>query len=136
MTTSKHPRKTSLGKLAAGALVAVGMVMAAGSSAMADSWKHGNGHGYGHGKKHWKHSHYHYDYGRYHYYKPQRPKVIYVQPRPVYVAPRLHPALDIGLGSITCSRLRSIAGPRSTSSFRSTSESTQQLGKGGHDDDT
>jgi hypothetical protein len=87
MTTSKHPRKTSLGKLAAGALVAVGMVMAAGSSAMADSWKHGNGHGYGHGKKHWKHSHYHYDYGRYHYYKPQRPKVIYVQPRPVYVAP-------------------------------------------------
>ncbi|HJT15207.1 MAG TPA: hypothetical protein VJ790_21470 [Dongiaceae bacterium] len=87
MTTSKHPRKTSLGKLAAGALVAIGMVMAAGSSAMADSWKHG--HGNGHGKKHWKHSHYHQDYGHggYHYYKPYRPKVVYVQPRPVYVAP-------------------------------------------------
>ena len=87
MTTSKHPRKTSLGKLAAGALVAVGLVMAAGSSAMADSWKHGHGHG--HGNKHWKHSHHHHHYhhGGYHYYKPQRPKVIYVQPRPVYVAP-------------------------------------------------
>ena len=45
--TTKHPRKTSLGKLAAGALVAVGMVAAAGSSAMSDSWKHNNGHGNG-----------------------------------------------------------------------------------------
>lgn len=89
MTTSKHPRKTSLGKLAAGALVAVGMVLAASSSAMADSWKHGNGHGNGHGKKHWKHSHYHYDrgHGGHYYYQPYRPKVVYVQPRPVYVAP-------------------------------------------------
>ena len=92
MTTSKHPRKTSLGKLAAGALVAVGMLMAAGSSAMADSWKHGNGHGNGHGKKHWKHSHYQHNHGGYHYYKPHyykpyRPKVVYVQPQPVYVAP-------------------------------------------------
>ena len=89
MTTSKHPRKTSLGKLAAGALVAVGMVMAAGSSAMADSWKHGNGHGNGHGKTHWKHSHYQYDrgHGGHYYYQPRRPKVIYVQPQPVYVAP-------------------------------------------------
>ena len=68
MTTSKHPLKTSLGKLAAGALVAVGMVVAAGSSAMADSWKHNNGH------------------GGYYYYQP-RPRVVYVQPQPVYVAP-------------------------------------------------
>jgi hypothetical protein len=96
--TTKHPRKTSLGKLAAGALVAVGMVMAAGSSAMADSWKHNNGHGNGHwnghGNKHWKQSHYQYDHGGY-YYQPRprvvyvqpRPRVVYVQPQPVYVAP-------------------------------------------------
>ena len=84
MTTSKHPRKTSLGKLAAGALVAVGIVMAAGSSAMADSWKHNNGHG----NKHWKHNnHYQNDYGHGgYYYQPRRPKVVYVQPQPVYVA--------------------------------------------------
>ena len=90
--TTKHPRKTSLVKLAAGALVAVGMVAAAGSSAMADSWKHNNGHGNGqwngHGNKHWKQSHYQYDYGHggYYYYQP-RPQVVYVQPQPVYVAP-------------------------------------------------
>lgn len=83
MTTSKHPRKSSLGKLAAGALVAVGMMMAAGSPAMADNWKHGNGHG----NKHWKRSHYSYDYGRGGYYYQPRPKVVYVQPQPVYVAP-------------------------------------------------
>jgi hypothetical protein len=82
---TKHPRTTSLGKLAAGALVAVGLVMAAGSSAMADSWKHHNGHG----NKHWKHTHHHYDdrHGGYHHYKPHRPKVVYVQPQPIYVAP-------------------------------------------------
>ena len=92
--TTKHPRKTSLGKLAAGALVATGLVMAAGSTAMADSWKHNNGHGNGHGKKHWKQSHYQYDHGGY-YYQPRpkvvyvqpRPRVVYVQPQPVYVAP-------------------------------------------------
>ena len=82
MTTSKHPRKSSLGKLAAGALVAVGMVMAAGSPAMADSWKHGNGHGNGH----WKHKHHHYYQPQVVYVQP-RPKVVYVQPQPVYVAP-------------------------------------------------
>ena len=97
MTTSKHPRKTSLGKLAAGALVAVGLMVAASSSAMADSWKHGNGHGNGHGNKHWKHSHYQYDrgHGGHYYYQPRpkvvyvqpRPRVVYVQPQPVYVAP-------------------------------------------------
>ena len=99
MTTSKHPRKTSLGKLAAGALVAVGLVMAAGSPAMADNWKHNNnghgnkhwnGHGNGHGNKHWKHNnHYRYDqgHGGYYYHQPRRPKVVYVQPQPVYVAP-------------------------------------------------
>ena len=104
--TSKHPRKTSLGKLAAGALVAVGIVMTAGSNAMADSWKHNNGHGNGqwnghgnkhwngngnwngHGNKHWKHQRYDQDYGHGgYYYQPRRPKVVYVQPRPVYVAP-------------------------------------------------
>lgn len=94
MTTSKHPRKTSLGKLAAGALVAVGLAMAAGSPAMADSWKHGNGNGYG--NKHWKQSRYQYDdRGGGYYYQPRpkvvyvqpRPKVVYVQPQPVYVAP-------------------------------------------------
>jgi hypothetical protein len=94
--TTKHPRKTSLGKLAAGALVAVGMVVAAGSSAMADSWKHNNGHGNGHwnghgnghGNKHWKQSRYQYDHGHGgYYYQPRRPKVVYVQPQPVYVAP-------------------------------------------------
>ena len=93
---TKHSRTTGLGKLAAGALIAVGMVVAAGSSAMADSWKHGNGHGNGHWKhKHWKQSHYHHDYGHHHYYKPQRPRVVYVQPQPVYVAPPpvyYHPA--------------------------------------------
>lgn len=88
MTTSKHPRKTSLGTLAAGALVAVGLVMTAGSTAMADSWKRNNGHG----NKHWKHSQYQYNHGGY-YYQPQvvyvqpRPKVVYVQPQPVYLAP-------------------------------------------------
>lgn len=81
--TTKHPRKSSLGRLAAGALVAVGLAMAAGSSAMADSWKHGNGHG----NKHWKHGHYsYYDHGGYYYYQP-RPQVVYVQPQPIYVAP-------------------------------------------------
>jgi hypothetical protein len=92
MTTSKHPRKSSLGKLAAGALVAVGMVMAAGSSAMADNWKHNNGHGHGHWNnghgKHWKHHNWQPNYGHgYHYYQPRRPKVVYVQPQPIYVAP-------------------------------------------------
>ena len=84
---TKHPRKSSLAKLAAGALVAVGLVAAAGSSAMADSWKrHGNG--YGDGNKHWRQSHYRYDNGPggYYYYQP-RPQVVYVQPQPVYVAP-------------------------------------------------
>ena len=90
--TTKHPRKTSLGKLAAGALVAVGMVVAAGSPAMADSWKHNNGHGNGqwngNGNKHWKQSDYRYDRGHGgYYYQPRRPKVVYVQPQPVYVAP-------------------------------------------------
>ena len=94
--TTKHPRKTSLGKLAAGALVAVGMVVAAGSSAMADSWKHNNGHGNGHwnghgnghGNKHWKQSHYQYRPRPWRLLLPAAPaKVVYVQPQPVYVAP-------------------------------------------------
>ena len=55
--TTKHPRKTSLGKLAAGALVAAGLVMVAGSTAMADSWKHGNGHGAGRWSRRGGHGH-------------------------------------------------------------------------------
>ena len=96
--TAKHPRKTSLGKLAAGALVAVGMVMAAGSSAMADSWKHNNGHG-----RQWPrqqaleaqqplpvrrgHGGYYYQPRPKVVYVQPRPRVVYVQPQPVYVAP-------------------------------------------------
>jgi hypothetical protein len=110
MNTSKQSRIAGLGKLAAGAVIAIGMMVAAGSNAIADNWKHNNnGHGQWHGKqwndgqwnnghgKHWKHKRYHNDYrhGGYHYYKPQRPRVVYVQPQPVYVAPPpvyYHPA--------------------------------------------
>ena len=91
------PRRTGLGRMAVGALVAVGVALAAASPAMADNWKHGNGHGnkhwkkqqhyeYSHGNKHRKkQQHYEYSHGGY-YYQP-RPKVVYVQPAPVYVAP-------------------------------------------------
>jgi hypothetical protein len=88
------PRRTGLGRLAVGALVAVGVALAATSPAMADNWKH-NGHGNwnnghwdnGHGNKHWKKQHrYQYSHGGYYYYQPQ-PQVIYVQPQPVYLAP-------------------------------------------------
>ncbi len=81
------PRKTSLGKLAAGALVAIGVALASASPALADSWKHNNGHG----NKHWKkHHHSEYSHGGYyggHSYN-YRPKVVYVQPRPVYIHPQ------------------------------------------------
>jgi hypothetical protein len=75
------PRRTGLGRIAVGALVAVGVALAAASPAMADNWKH---NGNGHGNKHWKH-HGGYSQG-YHYYQP-RPRVVYVQPQPVYVQP-------------------------------------------------
>ena len=85
MNRSKQSRIVGLGKLAAGAVVAVGLALAAGSPAMADSWKQNNGHG----NKHWKDREYRYDRGNggYRYYQPRRPKVVYVQPQPVYVAP-------------------------------------------------
>jgi hypothetical protein len=74
--TTEHPRRTGMGRLAVGALVAIGFALAAGSPAMADNWKHhGNGNG------HWKHG----NGGYYSYYYQPRPQVVYVQPRPVYV---------------------------------------------------
>ena len=82
------PRRTGLGRIAVGALVAVGVALAAASPAMADSWKH-NGHGNGdwnngHGNKHWRNHGGYYSQG--YYYQPQ-PQVVYVQPQPVYVQP-------------------------------------------------
>ena len=74
------PRRASWGAKAVGALVAAGVALAASSPAMADKW-HNPGH-----NKHWKkHHHYEYSHGGYYYYP--RPKVVYVQPAPVYVAP-------------------------------------------------
>jgi hypothetical protein len=73
MTT---PKTKHLRRFAAGALVAAGFALAAGSPAMADNWKHhGNGNG------HWKHG----NGGYYSYYYQPRPQVVYVQPQPVYV---------------------------------------------------
>ncbi len=94
-TKTELTRRSGLGKLAVGALVAFGVALGAASPAMADNWKHNNnGHGQwnqwdnGHGNKHWKkkqqHAQYYYQPN---YYQHQRPKVIYVQPQPVYIAP-------------------------------------------------
>ncbi|MEZ5832461.1 MAG: hypothetical protein R3D05_14910 [Dongiaceae bacterium] len=67
----------SWGRKAVGALIAVGVAVAAASPAMADKWNN-PGH-----NKHWKHDGYYNTY----YYQP-RPKVVYVQPAPVvYVQP-------------------------------------------------
>jgi hypothetical protein len=66
---SKPTRRSLVGRLAAGCLVAAGFAIAAVSPAMADGW--GRGHG------HWDH-----DRGGYYYGGPQ---VVYVQPRPVVV---------------------------------------------------
>jgi len=73
-TPTELPRRTAWGRKAVGALIAVGVALAAASPAMAD------GH-----KKHWKH----YNHGGYYnsYYYQPRPKVVYVQPAPVYVQP-------------------------------------------------
>lgn len=84
-TPTELPRRKGLARLAAGALVALGVSLAAVSPAAADDddW---NGH------KHWKkHGHY-YDHGYYpyghhkHHKHKHRPKVVYY-PQPVYVAP-------------------------------------------------
>jgi PXPV repeat (3 copies) len=81
------PRRTGLGRLAVGALIAVGVALAAASPAMADNWKHNNGHG----NKHWKHNNGGYYYSQPYYYQPRvvyvQPQPVYVQPAPVYVAP-------------------------------------------------
>ena len=73
---SKLPGLTGFGRKAVGALIAAGVVLAAGSPAMADKWNN-PGH-----NKHWKHGNNYY----YSYYQP-RPRVVYVQPRPIYVQP-------------------------------------------------
>ena len=76
-TPTELPRRTSWGRKAAGALIAVGVALAASSPAMADKWNN-PGH-----NKHWKH----YNGGGYYSYYQPRPRVIYVQPAPVYVQP-------------------------------------------------
>ncbi len=75
-TPTELPRRTSWGRKAVGALIAVGVTLAASSPAMADKWNN-PGH-----NKHWKHNH----GGYYSYYRPQ-PSVVYVRPAPIYVAP-------------------------------------------------
>lgn len=82
------PRRSVLAKLAAGSLLAVGLmaVSVAPASADDDDW---------HGKKHWKHSQGHWDgYGNgygygygHHKHKHRKPKVVYYAPPPVYYAP-------------------------------------------------
>ena len=37
--------------------------------------------------------------GGYRYYKPHRPKVVYVQPQPVYQAPPLNPVASFHIGN-------------------------------------
>ena len=83
-------RRSMLAKLAAGSLLAVGLLAVSIAPASADNNKWNNGHGNGHGK-HWKHNQGHWDgygqgYGYYHQ-KPRRPKVVYYAPPPVYYAP-------------------------------------------------
>jgi hypothetical protein len=71
---SKPTRRSLVGRLAAGCLVAAGFAIAAVSPAMADGW--GRGHG------NWDHGGYYHGGGYY-----GGPRVVYVQPRPVVVAP-------------------------------------------------
>ena len=81
------PRRSLLAKLAAGSLLAVGLLAMGVAPASADNWKHGNGHGNGHGK-HWKHNHQgHWDGHGGGYYHQRPPRVIYYQPASVYYAP-------------------------------------------------
>ncbi len=89
---TQKPRRSMLAKLAAGSLLAIGLLAAGVAPANADDddwhgkkhWKHGNGHG-----KQWKHNQGHWDgYGQgYYHQKPRRPKVVYYAPPPVYYAP-------------------------------------------------
>ncbi len=78
------PRRSMLAKLAAGSLLAVGLLAVSIAPASADNNKWNNGHG-----KHWKHNQGHWDgYGQgYYHQKPRRPKVVYYAPPPVYYAP-------------------------------------------------
>lgn len=95
------PRRSMLAKLAAGSLLAIGLLAVGVAPASADNnkWNNGNGHG-----KHWKHNQGHWDGhgqgyggggyggggyggGGYGYYHQRPPKVIYYQPAPVYYAP-------------------------------------------------
>ena len=81
-TPTELPRRMSWGRKAVGALIAVGVALAASSPAMADKWNN-PGH-----NKHWKHNH----GGYYSYYQPRprvvyRPAPVYYQPAPVYVQP-------------------------------------------------
>ena len=93
---TKSPRRAGLGKLAAGALVAVGLALAAVSPAMADDDDWDGGHHRHHGNGHWdRHGNGGYVYynsgGGYYYPQPYyyypQPPVYYYQPAPVYVAP-------------------------------------------------
>lgn len=80
---TQKPRRSMLAKLAAGSLLAIGLLTVGIAPASADNWKHGNGHG-----KHWKHNQGHWDgHGGGYYYKQRPPKVVYYQPAPVYYAP-------------------------------------------------
>ena len=80
------PRRSMLAKLAAGSLLAIGLLAVGVAPASADNnkWNNGNGHG-----KHWKHNQGNWNGGGYGggYYHQRPPKVIYYQPAPVYYAP-------------------------------------------------
>lgn len=84
------PRRSMLAKLAAGSLLAVGLLTVSMAPASADNNKWNNGHG-----KHWKHNQGHWDgYGNgygygygHHKHKHRKPKVVYYAPPPVYYAP-------------------------------------------------
>ncbi|HVJ41226.1 MAG TPA: hypothetical protein VM639_07010 [Dongiaceae bacterium] len=75
---SKPTRRSMLGRVAAGCLVAAGFAIAAVSPAMADGWDRGHGH-YEHGGGGYYGDGYH---GGGYY---GGPRVVYVQPRPVIV---------------------------------------------------
>ena len=76
-TPTELSHRLGLGRKAVGALIAVGVALAAASPALADKW-----HNNGHGNKHWKH-----DHGYYTYYQSP-PRVIYMKPAPTYYVER------------------------------------------------
>jgi hypothetical protein len=101
-TPTELPRRTGIGRLAAGALVAIGLALAAAAPASADDdWggghKHWKNQGYYHPgyyppgqykkhHKHWKHRQSVYYYPYYSYY----PQPVYVAPPPVYYYPPVY----------------------------------------------